>query len=151
MMFQNFLYSREENDDFRNFVLKNKYDFDQTVAHLLFALGFHANLCGVRYLREAIKYCYELMPAGKISFNKTIYPEVAKRCNTTSARVERNIRTAIHTCYYCGDLRNFNIIAQCPFVSSQYPPTNSEFIMQIADWLYLELGKNAKLSDGGGY
>lgn len=150
MKSQNFLFFGDGISEFRNFVLKNHYNFDQALAHLLYVLGFRAHLLGVRFLRETIKCYYNLGAKAKVSFNKTIYPEVAKIFGTSAYCVERDIRNSINSCYYSGSLFRFNSIAVCVFVTEQYPPTNCEFIVQIAEWMHLQFDNTEEFRNGGG-
>lgn len=59
------------------------------ITEILHGLGYSENLRGTQYLREAVLFYQPYM-----RLTKFLYPEVAKRCGTTSARFERCIRHA---------------------------------------------------------
>ena len=70
---------------------------------------------------------------------KVLYPEVAKRFNTTASRVERAIRHAIEVAWDRGDLETLQKYFGYTVSNSKGKPTNSEFIAMISDRLVLEL------------
>lgn len=69
---------------------------------------------------------------------KVLYPEVAKRFNTTPSRVERAIRHAIEVAWDRGDLETLQKYFGYTVNSTKGKPTNSEFIAMIADRLQLQ-------------
>ena len=69
---------------------------------------------------------------------KVLYPEVAKRFNTTASRVERAIRHAIEVAWDRGDLETLQKYFGYTVSNVKGKPTNSEFIAMIADRLTLE-------------
>ena len=72
----------------------------------LLQLGFLARQRGYRYLREAILVaCQE--PETITSVTKLLYPEVARRFNTTDKQVERAIRNSIETAWIKGNQDEF--------------------------------------------
>ena len=68
---------------------------------------------------------------------KVLYPEVAKRYNTTASRVERAIRHAIEVAWDRGDLETLQKYFGYTVSNVKGKPTNSEFIAMIADRLTL--------------
>lgn len=74
---------------------------------------------------------------------KVLYPEVARRYNTTPSRVERAVRHAIETAWDRGDLETLQRYFGYTVSNTKGKPTNSEFIAMIADRLTLEQ-KNGK-------
>ena len=101
----------------------------------MLAMGFKLHLCGSSYLCEAIKYCYQLSDNEKVSFSGQVYPYVAQKRNSTVRNVARDIRTTIQSCYNGGKMFTFNEICGYELISQQYPPTNSELIMNIVAWI----------------
>jgi two-component system response regulator (stage 0 sporulation protein A) len=73
------------------------------------------------------------------SITKKLYPNVAKKYNTTSSRVERAIRHAIEVAWDRGDTDVLNSFFGYTIANSKGKPTNSEFIAMIADKLRLQL------------
>ena len=69
---------------------------------------------------------------------KVLYPEVAKRYNTTASRVERAIRHAIEVAWDRGDLETLQKYFGYTVSNVKGKPTNSEFIAMIADRLQLQ-------------
>ena len=70
---------------------------------------------------------------------KQLYPNVAKRYNTTSSRVERAIRHAIEVAWDRGDVDVLNSYFGYTIHNTRGKPTNSEFIAMIADRLCLQM------------
>lgn len=119
--------------DLRNFAIKNKKNKDLIISRLMLSIGFKLHLCGSTYLRESIAYCLTLPQDTKINFSADVYPYIAKKHNTMARSVEKNIRTAIHNCYYNGNMLSFNDLCGYKTVSKSYPPTNADFIMSAVD------------------
>ena len=68
------------------------------------ALGIPAQLTGSAYLIEAILLLFEANAGLMRNLSKGLYAEVAQRLQTTPARVERSMRTAISAGYLRGSL-----------------------------------------------
>ena len=97
-----------------------------------------AHIKGYQYLREAIVMTVENMEVIN-AVTKVLYPEVAKRFNTTASRVERAIRHAIEVAWDRGDLETLQKYFGYTVSNTKGKPTNSEFIAMIADRLQLRL------------
>ena len=69
---------------------------------------------------------------------KVLYPDVAKKFNTTSSRVERAIRHAIEVSWNRGNWQLMEDIFGHSVDIDKAKPTNSEFIVTVADKLRLE-------------
>ena len=67
---------------------------ESSVTSIIHEIGVPAHIKGYQYLREAIVMTVENMEVIN-AVTKVLYPEVAKRFNTTASRVERAIRHAI--------------------------------------------------------
>jgi two-component system response regulator (stage 0 sporulation protein A) len=110
---------------------------EQLVAETLHAFNIPANLKGYRYLRYAIL----LALAGSQeldSITKGLYPAIAEKFNTTSVSVERAIRHAVSISWEAcrnNPADEFNEI----FGNTAKKPSNSRFILTIAEKLHLEL------------
>ena len=70
---------------------------------------------------------------------KVLYPEVAKKFNTTPSRVERAIRHAIEVAWDRGDIETLQKFFGYTVSNIKGKPTNSEFIAMIADCLSLRM------------
>ena len=74
---------------------------------------------------------------------KVLYPEVARRYNTTPSRVERAIRHAIEVAWDRGNVEVLEQYFGYTINSSRGKPTNSEFIAMIADKINMNRRKYA--------
>lgn len=128
-------FSNEQIVDFRRFIAENKQNTELITSRLMLAMGFKLHLCGAKYLREAIDYCYKLPKNAKVSFSGTVYLQIAQKFNSSARNVDRDIRTAIQCCYQSGNMLIFNDICGYNIISRQYPPTNSEFITNVVEFL----------------
>ena len=68
-----------------------------------------------------------------------LYPEIAKRYDTTVSRVERAIRHAIEVSWNRGDYDYMEELFGHSVDYDRAKPTNSEFIATVADKLRLDL------------
>jgi two-component system response regulator (stage 0 sporulation protein A) len=111
-------------------------DLDTEITTLLHEIGVPAHIRGYLYIREAITMVYyNVEILGNIT--KILYPEVARKFNTTSSRVERAIRHAIEVAWVRGNIDAISDIFSYTISYHKSKPTNSEFIAMIADRLRL--------------
>ena len=104
---------------------------------MIHQIGVPAHIKGYQYLREAIIIAVNDMEVIN-AVTKVLYPEVAKRFNTTPSRVERAIRHAIEVAWDRGDLETLQKYFGYTVSNAKGKPTNSEFIAMIADRISLE-------------
>ena len=71
-----------------------------------------------------------------------LYPELATKFGTTVSRVERAIRHAIEVSWNRGNWNLMEEIFGCSVDIDKAKPTNSEFIVTVADKLRLEFNKS---------
>lgn len=109
-------------------------NINNEVTSILRELGIPAHIKGYYYLRESIMMAVE-DPDVLNGVTKIIYPQIAKRYDTTSSRVERAIRHAITVAFNRGNIDLTNNIFGYTVNSDKGRPTNSEFIAMIADKL----------------
>lgn len=107
------------------------------VTDILREMGIPPHIKGYRYLREAILLAVEDEMV-LTSITKLLYPGVAHRFDTTSARVERDIRRAICLAWERGDAVSRRRYFSNTVSNLKGKPTNSEFIAMIADRIQLE-------------
>ncbi len=112
-------------------------DMERQVTAIIHEIGVPAHIKGYQYLREAIIIAVEDMDVIN-AVTKVLYPEVAKRFNTTASRVERAIRHAIEVAWDRGDLETLQKYFGYTVSNAKGKPTNSEFIAMIADRISLE-------------
>ena len=72
---------------------------------------------------------------------KELYPDIAKKYDTTVSRVERAIRHAIEVSWNRGNWDYMEELFGHSVDIDKAKPTNSEFIVTIADKLRLEYTK----------
>lgn len=116
---------------------RNKKDLEASITSIIHEIGVPAHIKGYMYLREAITMVYnDIELLGSIT--KILYPEIAKRFNTTASRVERAIRHAIEVAWSRGNIDSISDLFGYTVSLSKAKPTNSEFIAMVADRLRLE-------------
>lgn len=110
---------------------------DTTITSIIKEIGVPAHIKGYAFLREAIQMVYtDVDLLGSVT--KILYPDIAKKYNTTPSRVERAIRHAIEVAWNRG---NYEVISKMFGYTVHHlksKPTNSEFIAMIADKIRLE-------------
>ncbi|WP_321999333.1 sporulation transcription factor Spo0A [Bacillus pumilus] len=126
----------------QNGVLRNKPEpkrrnLDASITTIIHEIGVPAHIKGYLYLREAISMVYnDIELLGSIT--KVLYPDIAKKFNTTASRVERAIRHAIEVAWSRGNIDSISSLFGYTVSMSKAKPTNSEFIAMVADRLRLE-------------
>ena len=113
-------------------------ELSSQVTSIIHEIGVPAHIKGYQYLREAILIAVEDMDVIN-AVTKVLYPEVARRYNTTPSRVERAIRHAIEVAWDRGDLETLQKFFGYTVSNTKGKPTNSEFIAMIADRLVLQM------------
>lgn len=108
-----------------------------SVTKLLHGLGVPSHIKGYQYIREGVILMYE-KPDIVGAITKELYPEIAKRFDTTVSRVERAIRHAIEVSWNRGDIELMEEIFGHSVDYDRAKPTNSEFIVTVSDKLRLE-------------
>ena len=107
------------------------------ITKLMLELGMPVHLSGYHYLREAIRISMEDMElVGSIT--KLLYPEIAKVFHTESEKVERSIRSVIEVGWERGNADFYEMILGYSRKHGNERPTNSEFIVALADWARME-------------
>ena len=108
-----------------------------SISKMLHELGMPSHIKGYQYIREAISMVYD-NPSIVGGITKELYPELATRFDTTVSRVERAIRHAIEVSWNRGDWDFMEEVFGHSVDIDKAKPTNSEFIVTIADKLILE-------------
>ena len=111
-------------------------DLEGMVTEIIHEIGVPAHIKGYQYLREAIILTINDMEIIN-AVTKVLYPEVARKFNTTPSRVERAIRHAIEVAWDRGDIEVLQKFFGYTVSNIKGKPTNSEFIAMIADSLTL--------------
>ena len=108
-----------------------------SITKILHELGIPSHIKGYQYIREGIGIIYE-HPETIGGITKELYPELADKFDTTVSRVERAIRHAIEVSWNRGDWDLMEEIFGHSVDIDKAKPTNSEFIVTIADKLRLD-------------
>lgn len=107
------------------------------ITKMLHELGIPSHIKGYQYIREAVNIIFE-NPSVIGGITKELYPELAQKFNTTTSRVERAIRHAIEVSWNRGNLDFMEEIFGYSVDIDKAKPTNSEFMVTIADKLRLD-------------
>ena len=126
-------------------VSKNNIDFynsnlQVSITKILHSVGIPSHIKGYQYIREGIGIIFE-RPETIGGITKELYPELANKFDTTVSRVERAIRHAIEVSWNRGDWDLMEDIFGHSVDIDKAKPTNSEFIVTIADKLRLDFYK----------
>lgn len=110
------------------------YSVDSLISNSLIQIGIPASLKGYRYVATGIKKATE--DQGVLEgVTKILYPDIAKKYDSTPQRVEKAIRHAIEVAWNKNnncDLKNrFNINLN----DGKRRPTNSEFIATMSQYV----------------
>ncbi len=120
-------------------------DLKISITKLLHELGVPSHIKGYQYIRDSILILYN-NPDIVGGITKELYPEIANRFNTSVSRVERAIRHAIEVSWNRGNIDLMEEIFGHSVDYDKAKPTNSEFIVTVADKLKLEYG-NVKIGN----
>ena len=111
-----------------------------SVTKILHELGVPSHIKGYQYIREGIMLIYN-NPDMIGGITKELYPEIASKYDTTVSGGERAIRHAIEVSWNRGDWDLMEEIFGHSVDIDKAKPTNSEFIVTVADKLRLEYRK----------
>ncbi len=115
---------------------------EEIITEIIHDVGVPAHIKGYQYLREAILMSVQDMDMLN-SVTKILYPEVAKKFQTTPSRVERAIRHAIEVAWSRGKVETIEEMFGYTVSQGKGKPTNSEFIALITDKIRMEQQKRA--------
>lgn len=94
-------------------------------------MGFRHKMLGFRYLLDAIVLCVERKDT-TIHVSSWLYPEIAKRWNTTEARIERAMRWAIESVFVKANIVQLYQHYTFRYDEENARPSNAEFILNMA-------------------
>lgn len=114
-----------------------RHSLEEKVTEIIHEIGVPAHIKGYQYLREAIIMSVNDMEMLN-SITKILYPEIAKKYQTTPSRVERAIRHAIEVAWSRGKMDTIDELFGYTVSNGKGKPTNSEFVALIADKIRLE-------------
>ena len=108
-----------------------------SITKILHELGIPSHIKGYQYIREGVGIVFE-KPETIGGITKELYPELASKFDTTVSRVERAIRHAIEISWNRGDIKFMEELFGNSVDIDRAKPTNSEFIVTVADKLRLD-------------
>lgn len=111
-----------------------------SITKILHELGIPSHIKGYQYIREGVILVFE-NPDMIGGITKELYPELAGKFDTTVSRVERAIRHAIEVSWNRGNWDLMEEIFGNSVDIDRAKPTNSEFIVTVADKLRLDYHK----------
>ena len=110
------------------------------ITKILHELGIPSHIKGYQYIRDGVSLVFD-NPDMIGGITKELYPELAKKFDTTVSRVERAIRHAIEVSWNRGNWDLMEEIFGNSVDIDRAKPTNSEFIVTVADKLSLDYHK----------
>lgn len=117
------------------------HSMEAEITQTIHEIGVPAHIKGYQYLRDAILMSVsdtEMLGA----ITKRLYPNIAKKHQTTPSRVERAIRHAIEVAWSRGKVDTIEELFGYTVSDRKGKPTNSEFIALLADKIRLEYKMN---------
>lgn len=109
-----------------------KTDLESEARRVLLEMGVPDGIMGHRYLVKALSIVAE-GPEIMDSVTKSLYPKIAKECNTTASRAERAIRHAVEVAVVRMDYDTLMRYFGNTIPPNKSKPTNSEFIARLAN------------------
>lgn len=110
------------------------------ITKMLHELGIPSHIKGYQFIREGVAIIFE-NPDIIGGITKELYPELAEKYKTTVSRVERAIRHAIEVSWNRGNWHYMEEIFGHSVDIDKAKPTNSEFLVTVADKLRLDFHK----------
>ncbi len=110
------------------------------ITKVLHELGIPSHIKGYQYIRDGVSLVFD-NPDMIGGITKELYPELASKFDTTVSRVERAIRHAIEVSWNRGNWDLMTEIFGNSVDIDRAKPTNSEFIVTVADKLRLDYHK----------
>ena len=111
-----------------------------SITKTLHELGVPSHIKGYQYIREGISLIYN-NPNIVGEVTKELYPKIAIKFHSTTSRVERAIRHAIEVSWNRANWDFMEEIFGYSIDTDKAKPTNTEYIVTIADKLRLEYNK----------
>lgn len=126
-----------------NFTENMDENLETRIMLVLDWIGVPHHVKGYRFIKEAVMLGYEDSEIFE-SVTKCLYPEIAKRYNTTPSRVERAIRHAIDLVFERTEVKNLYSFFGNTISIRKGKPTNSEFVTLFVD--ALKVGRDKSLN-----
>lgn len=118
------------------------HNLQVSITRMLHELGIPSHIKGYQLLRDAINIVFD-RPDVIGGITKELYPELAGKYDTTVSRVERAIRHAIEVSWNRGSWDMMEELFGNSVDIDKAKPTNSEFIVTLADKLRMDFHRIA--------
>ena len=118
------------------------HNLQVSITKMLHELGIPSHIKGYQFLRDAINIVFD-RPDVIGGITKELYPELAGKYDTTVSRVERAIRHAIEVSWTRGSWDMMEELFGHSVDIDKAKPTNSEFIVTLADKLRMDFHRIA--------
>lgn len=117
-------------------MLIDEIGLESNIGRILMGFGIRVHLKGYKYLKTAIVMTI-INEHVTSAMTRELYPQIARRFNTTDTGVERDMRHAIETAWSSAPVKHKKAYfgAQYVNVYADRKPTNSLFINTIAEKL----------------
>ncbi len=130
-------------EEMSNYVLRRQVQTE------LEEMGFRHKMLGFRYLLDGIVLCVG-REEDSIHVSSWIYPEIARRWNTTVTRVERSMRWAIEQVFVKANIVQLHRHYPFDYDDENGRPPNSEFIINMAGKFEKRNGCRKMVTDSRG-
>ena len=118
------------------------HNLQVSITKMLHELGIPSHIKGYQFLRDAINIVFD-RPDVIGGITKELYPELAGKYDTTVSRVERAIRHAIEVSWNRSSWDMMEELFGHSVDIDKAKPTNSEFIVTLADKLRMDFHRIA--------
>lgn len=107
---------------------------ERIVGYYLKKLGISTHLRGYGYIKYGIMRCINY-PEELECVTKILYPNIAKKYQTTSGKVEHGIRHAITKAWDKSESEEWGMIFGTSCYNRRLKPTNSQFLAAVTDYI----------------
>ncbi len=116
-----------------------KFAIRTKTTSLIHNLGHSSGVLGYDYVIEGVCIVASNKSDTKLEMTKDVYPEIARKFNTSPAAVERAIRSAIDKSWLLGNVDLINDIFGYSVDANKGRPSNAPYINTIAERIKTEL------------
>ena len=114
------------------YIEEKEFEIKSYIRFLIDKLGFSCKISGYEYVTEAVYMDVIGKSVANVKITKVIYPEIAKKYNTTAVSVERLIRSAKESAWLHGDIELIQQMFGNYMDAEGKIPTNAQFIKTVA-------------------
>lgn len=118
-------------------------DIERLATAMLMQIGVPPHLSGYKFIRSALMMVTD-RPELFSGLTRTLYPEIARKFDTTASCVERAIRHAISLTWDRGGGENYRRLLGRQASIMGDKPTNSEFLAQVGEGIRMRRGRHGR-------